>query len=120
MRMHDDRESEIGRQSFGDRVPRLSVVVAAQHADVRTRASRSLPLTPAAVVLHIKPARCVVVARDLVHALAKLGIWIGLKTGADAFVRRRKGLASVLAHVMPARGDAEMHALAVADDGVHA
>src|SRR5436309_11398293 len=102
--MHDDREPEVGRQSFGDRVPRVSVIVAAQHADVGTRASRSFPLTPAAVILHIKPARCVIVARDFVHALAELGIRSGLKTGAYTSVRRHESVASVLPQVMTARG----------------
>ena len=59
-------------------------------------------------------------ARDFVHALAELGVRIGLETGADAFVGCREGLASVLAQVMPAGGDAEVQALAVAEDGMHA
>src|SRR5262249_53806548 len=63
---------------------------------------------------------CVLVARDLVDALAELGIGVGRETGADAAVRRRKRLAAILAEVVTAGRDAEVHALAFAQDGVHA
>src|SRR5690349_10772760 len=100
--MHDDWKAEVGGKSLGDRVPGVSVVVAAQHTEVGTRSSRPFPFTPAAVVLHIEPARGVVMTRDFVHALAEHGVWIGLETGADASVRRREGLAAVLAQIVPA------------------
>ena len=78
------------------------------------------PLGPAAVVLHVEPAGRVVVARDLVDALAELGIRVGVEAGADAVVRRLEGLAAVLAQVVAAGRDAEVHAVAAADDRVHA
>src|ERR1019366_3575323 len=62
----------------------------------------------------------VVVTGDLVHALAELGVRIGLEPGADTFVGSREGAASILAQVVPAGGDAEVNALAVAEDRVHA
>src|ERR1041384_1617476 len=98
----------------------MAVVVAAEHADVRPRTSWSRPLRPPAVVLHIEPARCGIMARDLVYALAELRIRVWLKAGADAGVRRVERLPAVFAEIVPARRDAEMHAIAVADDRVHA
>ncbi len=98
----------------------LAVVVAAQHADVRPRPAGSVPFGPAAVVLHVEPAGRVLVAGDLVHALAELGVGIGREAGADALVGRREGLAAVLAQVVAAGRDAEVHAVAVAQDRVHA
>jgi hypothetical protein len=79
MRMHDDRETEIGRQALADRAPGVAVVVAAQNADART-------LGPATVVLHVEPAGHARVAGDLVNALAELGERIGKKAGPDALV----------------------------------
>ena len=98
----------------------MPVVVAAQHADVGPRPAGSGPLRPAAVVLHVEPARRRVVPDDLVHALAELGIRIGCEAGADAGVRRGERLAAVLAQIVSAGRDAEVHAIAVADDRVHA
>jgi len=60
------------------------------------------------------------VARDLVHALAELGVGIGLESGADPLVGRLEGLAAVLAQVVAAGRDAEVHPIAVANDGVQA
>ena len=62
----------------------MPVVVAAQHADVGARTARAGPLGPAAVILHVEPARRLVVPHDLVDALTELGIRIRLETGADA------------------------------------
>src|SRR4029077_4029069 len=62
----------------------------------------------------------VVVPRDLVHALAELGIGIGREPGADALIRRLERVATVFAQVMAALRDAEMHAIPVANDRVHA
>ena len=67
VRMDDDRETEIGRQSFGDGVPRLPVVITAQHADVGALASRPLPLAPSSMILHVEAPGSVVVAGDLVR-----------------------------------------------------
>ena len=118
--VHDQREAEVGRQPLGDRAPAVAVVVAAQHADVRPPPSRSVPLPPAAVVLHVEPARGVLMASDLVHALAELGVGIGREAGADALVGGLEGLAAVLREVVPAGRDTEVHAIAVAQDRVHA
>src|SRR6185503_15693673 len=100
VRMNDDGEPEVGRQPFGDGAPRLAVVVAAQHADVRPPPTRPLPFGPAAVVLHVEPAGRVLMPRDLVHALAELGVGIGREAGADALIGRPEGLATVLAQIV--------------------
>src|SRR5437867_1585532 len=63
MRVHDDGKAEIGRQPLADRSPRATVVVAAKHTNPRA-------VWPAAVVLDVEPAGRVLVAPDLVHALA--------------------------------------------------
>src|SRR5258705_495635 len=120
VRMHDDRKTEARRQSVRDRSPGAPVVVAAKHADVRPRAAGAAPFRPSAMVLHVEPAGCRIVAGDLVHALPVLRIRIGLEPGADAGVRRVERLAAVFAQVVAPRRDAEMHALAVANDRVHA
>src|SRR5690348_5441883 len=44
VRVDHDRKSEVRWQSLGDRTPRLTVVVAAQHADVRPRPPRPRPI----------------------------------------------------------------------------
>src|SRR5205807_6477116 len=64
VRMDDDGEAEVGRQPLGDRAPGVAVVVAAQDADART-------FGPAAMILHVEPARRIGMAGDLVHALAE-------------------------------------------------
>src|SRR5439155_18638458 len=120
MRMHDDREAEVRRQPLGDRAPCFAVVIAAEDADARPRPAGSAPFAPAAVVLHVEPAGRLLVASDLVHALAELGIGIGREAGADAFVARLEGLAAVFGEVVAAGRDAQVHAAAVAQDGVHA
>src|SRR5262249_7898960 len=79
-----------------------------------------LPFGPAAVVLHVEPARRVHVASDLVHALAKLGERIRQEAGADASIGSRKRLAAVFAQVMAPGRNAEGYARAVAVDRVHA
>src|SRR6516165_4670706 len=56
VRVHHDREAEIGWQSLRNRPPRLAVVVAAQDTDVRPRPSWPIPIGPATVVLHVKPS----------------------------------------------------------------
>src|SRR5260370_26727926 len=118
--MDDDRETEVGRQPLGDRAPGFAVVVAAEDADARPRPAGSAPFGPAAVVLHIEPAGRVLVAGDLVHALAELGLGIGREAGAAAFVSRLEGLAAVLGGIVAASRDAQVHAVAVAQDRVHA
>ena len=50
--------------------------------------------------------------RDLVNALAELREGIGREPRANAAVRRSKGFPPILAQVMAAGGDAEMHAVA--------
>src|SRR5439155_14282412 len=103
-----------------DRAPGLAVVVAAEDADARPGSARAAPFGPAPVILHVEPAGRVRVAGDLVHALAELGIGIGREAGADAFVARLEGLAAVFGEVVAAGRDAEVHAVALAQDGVHA
>src|SRR5205814_9851718 len=78
------------------------------------------PFGPAAVVLHVESAGRVLVTRDLVHALAELGIGIRHEAGADALVGGREGLAAILAQVMAARRDAEVHTMVIAQDRMHA
>src|SRR5436309_13520653 len=56
LRMHHDRETEIGRQSLCNRAPRVAVVVAAQDTNARPRPTRPIPFGPAAVVLHVTAA----------------------------------------------------------------
>src|SRR5439155_737513 len=120
VRVDDDGKSEVRRQSFGDRSPRVAVVVAPQHADVRPRPAGPGPIRPPAVVLDVEPAGRVVVPRDLVHALTELGIGIGCEAGADALIGRPERFAAVLAQIVAAGRDAEVHAAPVANDRVHA
>ncbi|MCI0460000.1 MAG: hypothetical protein L0Z62_23865 [Gemmataceae bacterium] len=120
VRVHHDGEAEIGRQSLADRSPSMAVVVAAQHADVWPPPSRPIPFGPAAVILHIEPAWRVLVSRDLMHALAEFRERIGHEAGANTPVRCLKRLAAVLAQVVAAGRDAEVEAIAIAQDGVHA
>src|SRR6188768_3899312 len=98
----------------------MTAVIAAQHPDVGPRSAWSGPLGPAAVILHVQASGRCVVARDLVHALAEFGIRIRIEAGADAGVGRVERLATVLAQIVSAGRNAEMHALTVADDRVHA
>src|SRR5947208_2024194 len=107
-------------RSGSEGAPRVHVVVGAEHADVRPRASGTVPVGPAPVVLHVETAGRVPVADDLVDALAELRIRIGREASADAGVGRLEGLAAVLAQVVAARGDAEVDPIAVAQDGVQA
>src|SRR5262245_25896789 len=113
VRMDRDREAKVRGQALGDRVPAVAVIVAAQHADVGARSAGTVPAAPAAVVLHVEAARRVLVADHLVHALAELRIRIGLESRAHARVRGLEGDAAVLAQVVAAGRDAEMHAVAV-------
>src|SRR5262249_34538566 len=115
-----DRDPEVGRQPLGAGAPGGAVVVGAQHADVGAPTAGAVPFAPAAVVLHVEPAWRVGMAGDLVDALAELGIRVGREAGADAVVGRLERLAAILAEVMAAGRDAEMDAVAVAQDGVHA
>src|SRR5262249_29500359 len=78
------------------------------------------PFGPAAVVLHVESTRRVLVSSDLMHALAKLRERIGHKAGADASIRSHERLAAVFAQIMAPGRNAEVYALAVAVDRVHA
>ena len=118
--MDGDGEAEIGRESAGDRPPALAVVIAAKDADIRAFPSRPVPLGPPAVVLHIESAWGLWGRDDLMHALAELGIELRNESGADPLIGGSKRPAAVFAQVMPAGGDSEVDAVAVADDGVHA
>src|SRR6185369_14771169 len=102
MRMDDNWETKVGRQTLGDGFPGVAVVVAREHADSRT-------IFPAAVVLHVESARYVFVARDLVHALAEFGIGIGNEAGTDAVVGCFEGGAAIFAHVVAAGRDAKVN-----------
>src|SRR5262249_47874725 len=73
-----------------------------------------------AVVLDVEPAWRIGMAGDLVDALAELGKRVGREAGADAVVGRLERLAAIFAEVVAAGRDAEMDAVAVAQDGVHA
>ena len=84
------------------------MVVAAQDADVGPRPSRPAPIGPAPVVLHVEPSGRGRVTGDLVDTLTEFRIGIGREPGADALVRRREGLAAILAQVVAARGDAQV------------
>ena len=72
------------------------------------------------MVLDVEPAWRVLVARDLVHALAELREGVGHETGADALVGRREARAAVFAQVVAAGRDADVHPLPVAQDRVQA
>src|SRR6266700_3930778 len=98
----------------------MAVVVAPQHADIWPRPARSGPIGPAAVILHVKPPGRVGVAGDLVHALTELWVRIRREAGADTLIRRLERLTTVLAQIMAARRDAEVHAVPVTNDRVHA
>jgi hypothetical protein len=111
--MDGDREPEVRRQPLGDRLPGAAVVVAAQDA-------ASLRLLEAAVILHVEAARRVVVAHDLVDALAELRVGIRLEACGDPLVRGAEGLTAVLADVVAARRDAEVDPVPVAQDRVQA
>src|SRR5439155_21253382 len=113
VRMHEDREAEVGRQSLADGSPGVAVVVAAQDADARV-------LGKAAMVLHVEPGGCIRVTRDLVHALTELNEGIGQEAGANAFVGGRECLAAILAQVVAAGRDAEVHPIPVTQDRVQA
>ena len=113
VRMHDDGEAEVGRQSLADGSPGVAVVVAAQDPDARV-------VGKAAVVLHVEPAGHVRVTCDLVYALAELNEGIWQEAGAHALVGGRECPASVFANVMAAGGDAQMHTIPFAQDRVHA
>src|SRR5919201_2035262 len=92
----------------------------APHANVRRRPPRSSPICPSAVVLHVEASGCVVVPGDLVHALSVLGIGIGREAGADALIGRPERFAAVLAQIVAASRDTEVHPISVANDRVHA
>ena len=83
MRVHDDREAEVGREAVGDGGPRAALVVGA---------------VDAAVVLQEQPLGSRGVPGDLVHALAELGVLLALgqELRADPLVARRPGAAAVL------------------------
>ena len=72
------------------------------------------------MVLHVEPARSVLVPGDFVDALAELRVRVRCEAGPHTFVRRVEGFAAVFAQVMAAGRDAQVHAIAFADDRVHA
>src|SRR5438093_8271136 len=72
------------------------------------------------MVLHVEPPRCGLMPRDLVHALAELWIRIGREPGTDALIGRCERFATVLAQIVAAGRDAEVHSTAVSNDRVHA
>src|SRR5215469_17317010 len=116
VRVNHDGKSEVRRQSFGDRSPRVAVVVAAQHTDARPRPPRPGPICPSAVVLHVEPAGRGLVPRDLVHALSELWIRIGREAGADALIGCPECFATVLAQIVTAGRDAEVRTISVANN----
>src|SRR6266404_4292734 len=118
--MHNDGEAEVGGQALCDRAPSVAMVVTAQDADARSRPAGPVPIRPAPMVLHVEPARRVLVTRHLVNALAEFGVRIGRETGADAFVGRGEGRAPILAQIMTPGRDAEVNPISIAEDCVHA
>src|SRR5439155_16628843 len=70
--------------------------------------------------LHVEASGRIVVAGNLVNALAELGVGIGREAGADALVRGRERVAAILTQVVAAGRDAEVHAAPVAQDRMHA
>src|SRR5262245_41288596 len=98
----------------------MTVVVAAQHADVGAGPAGAGKLGPAAVILHVEAAWRVVVPHDLMDALTELRIRIRLKASADAVVCGFERFPAVFAQVVSAGRDAEVYAIAVANDRVHA
>src|SRR5205085_9302479 len=98
----------------------MTVVVAAQHANVRPWPAGPGPLCPSAMVLYVEAARRLFVPRDLVHALAELGIRIGREPSANPLIGRRERVAAIFAEIVTARRNPEVHAIPVANDRVHA
>ena len=82
VRMHGDREAEVGRQVPADLVPRLASIVAAHDVPV---------------LLHEEHAWARRVHRDAVDTMADLCRWIGNTFGAQAPVDRPPGRAGVVA-----------------------
>jgi hypothetical protein len=72
------------------------------------------------MVLHVEPAGRIFVPRDLVHALTVLGIGIGRETGADTLIGCPERLGRVLAQIVAASRDPEVHPIPVANDRVQA
>src|SRR6266404_2659029 len=112
--MHNDGEAEVGGQALCDRAPSVAMVVTAQDADARSRSAGAVPIGPAAMVLHVEPARRVLVTRHLVNALAEFGVRIGRETGPHTFVSRGEGRAPILAQIMTTGRDADVHPISIA------
>jgi hypothetical protein len=72
------------------------------------------------VILHVEPAGRSIVPRDLVHALAELGIGIRREAGAHALIGGPECFATIFAHIVPAGRNAQVHAIPVAKNRVHA
>src|SRR5262245_4996019 len=72
------------------------------------------------MVLHVEPAWGVVVPDDLVHALTEFRVGIGVESGAHTLIAGFEGISTVLAQIVAASRDAEMHPIAVSNDRVHA
>src|SRR5262249_2431290 len=108
MRMHSDREAKVAGQTLGNGRPCSAIIITSKHAERR--------VFKAAMVLHVKPLWTIGVRRNLVHALAEFGKFVGLKAGADSRVLWREALAAVAAGVVAARGDAQVKCIALAKD----
>src|SRR5258708_2452978 len=106
--MHNDGKAEVRREAFGDRTPSVAMVVTAQDTNTRSRPAWAVPIGPAPMVLHVEPARRVLVTGHLVNALAEFGIRIGRETRANPFIGCGEGCTSILAQVMTTGRDAEV------------
>ena len=71
-------------------------------------------------MLHVEPAGCIIMPRDLVHALAKLGVRIGREPSAHALIGSLERVAAVFAEIVATGRDAEVHAVPITNDRVHA
>lgn len=110
--MHHQGEAEVRRKSLGDGTPAMTMVVTAQHADVRASATGPIPFRPPTVILHVKASGRIFVTCDLMHALAEFWKRIGRKSGPNTLVGGRECFTTILTQVMATCGDSEMHAIA--------
>jgi hypothetical protein len=83
-------------------------------------APRAHPIRPSRRGSACGAGRAFRVGGDLVDALPELGVGVGREPRADALVGRPEGHAAVLAQVVAAGRDAQVHPVPVAQDRVHA
>jgi hypothetical protein len=96
--VHNDAKAKIGRHSIGNVSPFLTVVVRAIQAPV---------------ILQEETFGTIGMQSYLVHALPKLGIFVGHEHNADALVLGGPGASAILGSIDASRRDSHIHALAV-------